>query len=423
MDETLYNLAFERSVLSSVFFIYDPNEIDEIVGQLDDDLFFLAAHKEICSAVIKLHNSGLPIEESFVQKHLISIGKFDECVLVEILTTTSMSNIKPYINELTEFARKRKLLSLTTKIKSMVFEGNSSADDIEAMLDLELVDSKTKSGMVMPVTMEQAIEEYHSMDIPEPIKTGVDKLDELLCGGFEPAQLIHIGGERNVGKTTLLKQILFNTSVAHDTLFFSFEMPKWKMAKYTERMTGKSNLKRYRIIDTNMMKSRDVVDVARMIRTMWRKHGIRFVLIDSKMKLNHRSYKGNSDAEKKGDIDSILSAVVQETGIVLMMIVQGSRDELKNGKMGSYGSVLSDYEADMQLMLTKTEGGIEITCVKNRQEVLHHPVKLWFNDKELKFDSISTNIIEYKMPTSYTDRVSGDTGLLGNNERIEIVLL
>lgn len=420
MDEHLYNLAFERSILSSILFAFDIENIDDMVSMLNEDLFFLEAHKNICRAILHLHSSGLPIEESFIKRHLISISKFDERSIVEVLTSNSLANIKPYIDGLLELARKRKLLFLTTRIKSMVFEENNSADDIEAMLELSLSESITKSGMTMPVTMERAIEEFHNMIVPEPIRTGVDKLDELLCGGFEPAQLVHIGGERNVGKTTLLKQILFNTSVDYDTLFFSFEMPKWKMAKYTERMSGKSNMKRYHIIDTNMMKSRDVTDVARMIRTMWRKHGIRFVLLDSKMKLNHRSYKGNNDAERKGDIDSILSAVVQETGIVLMMIVQGSRDELKNGKMGSYGSVLSDYEADMQLMLTKTDGGIEIKCEKNRQEVLHHPVKLWFNSKELKFDSINADIITYQMPSSYTDRASL---IAGNDEKVEIVLL
>lgn len=416
----LYNIAFERTVIASILFAYDPNAVDDMVEMLDEDLFFLAAHKDICSAIIHLHNNGLPIEESYLQKYLANSGKFDERAMIEVLTATGMANIKPYINELTEFARKRKLETLSFRIRQMIEEGGTSADDVEAMLDLELVDVKTKNGMVMPITMEKAIEQYRNMVIPEPIRTGIDNLDSLLCGGFEPAQLVHIGGERNVGKTTLLKQILFNASAHHDTLFFSFEMPKWKMAAYTDRMSGRSNLKRYHLLDTNDMKSRDVADVARMIRTMWRKHGIRFVLLDSKMKLNHRGYKGNNDAEKKGEIDSILSAVVQETGIVLLMIVQGSRDELKNGRMGSYGSVLSDYEADMQLLLTKIEGGIEVSCVKNRQEVLHQPAKLWFNEKELKFESIKASIVTYQPHQPYTDR-SAD--IEWNDEKIEVVVL
>lgn len=420
MEQHLYNIAFERSVLASILFIHDFSAIDDMISLLDEDLFYLQAHKDICAAIIKLYQSGLPIEESFIQKHMIQTGKFDEKIMVEILTSNSMANIKPYIDSLMEFARKRKLEQLSFSIRKMIGEENNSADDIEAMVELSLGESIIKSGMIMPITMEKAIEEFHAMTIPEPIRTGIENLDNLLCGGFEPAQLVHIGGERNVGKTTLMKQILFNTSVNYDTLFFSFEMPKWKMAKYTERMTGKSNMKRYHIIDTNMMKSRDVTDVVRMIRTMWRKNGIRFVLIDSKMKLNHRSYKGNSDAEKKGEIDSILSGVVQETGIVLMMIVQASREELKSGKMGSYGSVISDYETDMQLMLTKTEGGIEVKCEKNRQDVLHHPVRLWFNSKELKFDSIKADIVEYKAHQSYTDRASL---LAGNDEKIEVIVL
>ena len=238
MEQPLYNLIFERSVLSSLLFVHDLDTVDDMVRMLDEDLFFMQAHKDICAAIMKLYSLGLPIEESFIQKHLVQTGKFDERVMVEILTANSMANVKPYVDALMEFARKRKLQQLSLKIRSMIVEENNTADDIEAMLELSLSESQIKSGMTMPVTMERAIEEFHNMTIPEPIRTGIESLDNLLCGGFEPAQLVHIGGERNVGKTTLMKQILFNTSVNYDTLFFSFEMPKWKMpvTKFTSHI-------------------------------------------------------------------------------------------------------------------------------------------------------------------------------------------
>jgi hypothetical protein len=170
------------------------------------------------------------------------------------------------------------------------------------------------------------------------------------------------------------------------------------MAKYTKKMTGPANLNRYRIIDTQMMPGRDVVDVARMIRRQWRKNGIRFVLIDSKMKLQHKTYKGHNDAEKKGDIDAILNAVVQETGIVLMMITQLAKSDSDSGQMRNYGSALSDYEADMQLMMCHSKeahGAVEIKVMKNRQEVEHEPVKLWLNKDEMKFEDIRYQTVTY----------------------------
>jgi replicative DNA helicase len=107
MEENLYNLSFERSVLASMLFIHDTNMIDDMVGMLDENLFYLQAHKNICAAILKLHSSGLPIEESFIQKHLVASGRFDERVMVEVLTTNSIYNIKPYIDEMVDKARKR----------------------------------------------------------------------------------------------------------------------------------------------------------------------------------------------------------------------------------------------------------------------------------------------------------------------------
>jgi hypothetical protein len=175
-------------------------------------------------------------------------------------------------------------------------------------------------------------------------------------------------------------------------------MPAWKMAKYTKRMSGPANLNRYRIIDTQMMKSRDVMDVARMIRMMVRKHSVRFVLIDSKMKLTHKTFRGNSDSDRKGDIDAVLNSVVQETGITLMMITQLKKDDIEKGTMSNYGSGLSDYEADMQIMLYHSkdgDGSVEAKVTKERQEVLHEPAKLWLNKEELKFEDTRNVEIAY----------------------------
>jgi replicative DNA helicase len=389
MDESLYNLAFERSVLSALLFSCTPEGFEEVFYQLDESLFYLGAHQDIYGAVRTLHRSGQPVDEEFIKRGLQAEKRFDEGAMLEVMSANPVSNVEAYTHQLRDMARKRRILTMTTEIKKMILEEFATADDVQAMIDRELTDLEDRSGIGMPITMAQAIEMYDGMEEPPKISTGIMKLDEMLCGGIEPAQLVHVGGEKNVGKTTLLKQILYNTSAGFDSLFFSFEMPAWKMAKYTKRMSGPADLHRYRIIDTQMMKSRDVMDVARMIRMMHRKHGIRFVLIDSKMKLTHRTFKGNSDSDRKGDIDAVLNAVVQETGITLMMITQLKKDDIEKGTMSNYGSGLSDYAADMQIMLyhsKDTKGAIEARVTKERQEVRHEPVKLWLNRDELKFD-------------------------------------
>ena len=401
-----YNLAFEQTVLSSAINAFTPDESDAILSQLKAELFYLPAHQNIYNAINTLQRENKPIDEEFIKSTLEKDKLFDEQVMLEVLIKNPASDVTQYVYELKELSRKRTLHAITNKIKNLLIEENATADSVQAMIELELQDLESNSGIGSPITMQQAIYEYEHMQEPPKIQTGIRKLDEMLCGGIEPAQLVHIGGEKNVGKTTIMKQILYNTSSGFDSLFFSFEMPAWKMAKYTKQMKGASDLNRYRIIDTQMMKSRDVMDVARMIRMQHRKNNIRFVLIDSKMKLTHKTFQGSSDSDRKGDIDAILNAVVQETGIVLIMIVQLSKNDIKEGSMSSYGSGLSDYEADMQLMMYRSkdnDNAVELKVSKNRQEVEHEPIKLWLDTQEMKFTDM--RVVE----TEYTTIPQNDT--------------
>jgi len=412
MEEPLYNLAFERAVLSSILF--EPQLLEEYGSSIHSNNFYLPAHQNIFCAMNDLVKRGMPIDEEFIKKELIRSKCFDEHVMLEIMSANSISNLSAYIDEIREKSNLRQLLHLTTTIKQSI-EENSTSDEVLAMIELKLQSFQESSGVGSPKTMTQAIIDYDNMEEPPKIKTGIRKLDEILCGGIEPAQLVHIGGEKNVGKTTLLKQVLYNTSSVLDSLFFSFEMPAWKMAKLTKKMSGAANLSRYHIIDTQMMKSRDVMDVARMIRMMWRKYGIRFVLIDSKMKLTHKTFKGNSDSDRKGDIDAIPNAVVQETGVVIKMIVQLTKKDIENGSMSSYGSGLSDYEADMQIMIYHSkdqDDSVELKVSKNRQEVLHEPIKLWLDKKELKF--VDVRVVETVYATVKDD---------STNDKVEITII
>jgi replicative DNA helicase len=400
-----YNLAFEQTVLSSAINAFTPEESDAVLLQLKPELFYLPANLNIFNAINTLQRENKPIDEEFIKSVLEKEKLWDEQVMLEVLMKTPVSDITPYTEQLKELSRKRKLDAMAIAMQKMIRDDNAAPDEVQAMMEIELNSIEENMGVGTPVTMQQAIYDFEHMTEPPKIQTGIRKLDEMLCSGIEPAQLVHVGGEKNVGKTTLMKQILYNTSSGFDSLFFSFEMPAWKMAKFTKKMKGPANLNRYRIIDTQMMKSRDVMDVARMIRMEHRKNNIRFVLIDSKMKLTHKTFKGQNDSDRKGDIDAVLNAVVQETGIVLMMIVQLSKNDIKEGSMSSYGSGLSDYEADMQLMMyhsTDNDNAVEIKVTKNRQEVEHEPIKLWLDKQELKF----TDVRAYE--TVYTPLVGED---------------
>ncbi|WP_295052324.1 DnaB-like helicase N-terminal domain-containing protein, partial [Sulfuricurvum sp.] len=92
MEESLYNLAFERSVLSSI--IFDPSQFDDFDSVLTPEDFYLSAHQEIYRAMMSLSHRDLPIDEEFIRKELTAKQKFDERVMVDILTANPIANTK-----------------------------------------------------------------------------------------------------------------------------------------------------------------------------------------------------------------------------------------------------------------------------------------------------------------------------------------
>lgn len=114
-DVEIYNLAFERSVLSS--FIFDPINFESNSKELSTEHFYLSAHQDIYTAMINLSASDKPIDEEFLRSELNRVGRFDERAMLEILTANPISNIAPYLQELSKYKDRRTLLGLSTQFK------------------------------------------------------------------------------------------------------------------------------------------------------------------------------------------------------------------------------------------------------------------------------------------------------------------
>ncbi len=98
MQDNLYNLAFERSILSSI--VFEPSQFDELSVALKKDDFYLPAHQDIFASMLLLLQKDQPIDEEFIKKELIKIKKFDEQVMLEILSANPISNTTAYVNEI-----------------------------------------------------------------------------------------------------------------------------------------------------------------------------------------------------------------------------------------------------------------------------------------------------------------------------------
>jgi predicted ATP-dependent serine protease len=229
------------------------------------------------------------------------------------------------------------------------------------------------------------------------IETGLPLLDNALHGGIELYQLVHIGGESGAGKTMLTLQILNNVATHFGSLFLSFEMPRWKMAKRMKKFEKDSKgFHNYFITDSG----RDISEIKRTIKRWVNKHSIKFVVIDSEMKITHRMFKGDNEPNKIGEVQAELAQMCQELGLVIFLITQLSKSDIRNKTMSGLGSVKSDYEADMKLLILKDdkqENKRTVEIKKNRQDIKEYQTEFYIDTKNLVFTAtpIPVDITEY----------------------------
>jgi len=376
-------LEIERLILSSIIFELSA-EKEEQIERLQVKDFFTIAHQNIFSTIKYLVSLNKPFEEHLLSKYLIKNKTFDEQVMLDILTATPLANISHYIDQVINERKKKDLELLANKIKMMITEQNDANEIVEyAETFLTSLDAVEKVDE--PITMSEAITEFENTKEPPRIETGLSLLDSALYGGIELHQLVHIGGESGAGKTMLTLQILHNVAGYFGSLFLSFEMPRWKMAKRMKKFEKESSgFNNYFITDSG----RDITEIKRTIKKWVSKHNIKFVVIDSEMKITHRSFQGDNEPNKIGEIQAELAMMCQELGIVIFLITQLSKSDIRNKTMSGLGSVKSDYEADMKLLILKddkVENKRYVEIKKNRQDVKEYKTEFYIDTTKLVF--------------------------------------
>jgi replicative DNA helicase len=166
MSDSYYNLSFERSVLSSI--IFEPSIFSTL--NLSPSVFFLVAHQNIYNAIQSLNSAEKPIDEEFIRIELNKKKKFDERIMVEILTANPISDISIYIIELKKMAKKRDILSAVNKIKSL----SEEIDGDELLSHFETTADKLRNDESLDVF---SIKSIHNVEIEDP---------EFICKDWIP---------------------------------------------------------------------------------------------------------------------------------------------------------------------------------------------------------------------------------------------
>ncbi|QOY54974.1 replicative DNA helicase [Candidatus Sulfurimonas marisnigri] len=258
MQDNLYNLAFERSILSSI--VFEPQQFDELSVALREDDFYLPAHQDIFKVMTQLLQKDHPIDEEFIKKELIKIKKFDEQVMLEILSANPISNTKAYVEEIKDKSLKRHLLTLTTEIKRVTVEEELPSAEVIDIVEKKLYDitqdnqtSDFKDSPKMTFDTMEYIKEMKARgnNILVGVDTGYHELNKMTTG-FGKGDLVIIAARPAMGKTSFILNTVNSLIMqGKGVAFFSLEMPAEQLMLRLLSIQTSIPLQKLRVGDMN----------------------------------------------------------------------------------------------------------------------------------------------------------------------------
>jgi replicative DNA helicase len=258
MENNLYNLTFEKSILSSI--IFDPKQFDELEALLQADDFYLPAHQDIFAAMITLTHKDEPIDEEFIKKELSKEKKFDEAVMLDILSANPIANLKAYVAEIKDKSLKRRLLTLTTEIKRVTLEEELPSDEVANLVEKKLYDitqnsqsSDFKDSPTVAYDTMELIKEMKARgnSILVGVDTGFNELNRMTTG-FGKGDLVIVAARPAMGKTSFILNTV--NKLIHEgkgVAFFSLEMPAEQLMLRLLSIQTSIYLQKLRVGDLN----------------------------------------------------------------------------------------------------------------------------------------------------------------------------
>jgi replicative DNA helicase len=237
------NIEAEEAILGGI--LLDPEAIARVCDRLTPQVFYVQTHQEIYAAAVKLHKSGYPTDLISMANRLEQDGKFVKQIGVRqhlrTLTenTVSAVNIDALVELIIEKHIRRQLIKVSQEIMNLAYSG----EELKTVLD----QSQQKVFNLAQYSVDDRPELIHASDAAlslyeqlearlegkiKPISSGFYDLDAM-TGGFEPGQLILLGGRPAMGKSAMGMSI--GWEIAHrqqkPVFLFSLEMTKEQLVQ------------------------------------------------------------------------------------------------------------------------------------------------------------------------------------------------
>ena len=227
MNETLYSLDFESSVLGAILF--NPLVLADVAEIINKDDFYSRDNSQIFKAMSDLASKGEPIDDKFITKEL-GVGVAQNA-LNDALSSSGVIDVIKYARHLKELAAKRRLLAVAQSVPQIISEKplNDALDELSAKLYAISGGEKNTSYKTALEAATLAAAEISRRKAEGTgllgISTGFGELDRY-TNGLKKGDFVIIAARPGMGKTTfalnIVEKVLDNGIGA---VFFSLEMP------------------------------------------------------------------------------------------------------------------------------------------------------------------------------------------------------
>jgi len=230
--EGLYNLDIERGILAAI--IFDGANFENVAAIIKSKDFYQPFHQDIFSAMESLYRKDYPIDEVMLIEELKKKEKFDEALMIEVITTAPIEMIETYAKELKDKAVKRELLHFSNEIKQEVLEQSDEraidvVEDIQSKLFAIATESEDGDfkdvNLITDLTLDYIKLQASKDGLLTGLNTGFSELNRV-TSGFGEGDLVIIAARPAMGKTSFVLNIAAN--VLRDdkgVAIFSLEMP------------------------------------------------------------------------------------------------------------------------------------------------------------------------------------------------------
>lgn len=388
------NIEAEMSVLGVPFL--NPYTMEKIIENINEDMFFLEAHRKIFAALVSLYKANSPIDITMVkneldkQKNLNAIGGID--YLSEIIdSVATSSNLDYYMEIVKEKALRRRLIDTATDIITNAYDEEEELprilDNSETKLSNIVRARQTSEFKTIAEALREAHENLERMSQNHSAITGIPSgftdLDKE-TSGFHEGELIILAARPGMGKTAFALNVATNAAMktGKPIAIFNLEMSAEQLVnrmisavgqiegeKLKTGMLNDNDWKRYteamsELADTNIYIEDNASITAPEIKAKCRKlasspNGLGLVIIDY-LQLVTTGGRVESRQVEVSEISRAFKTMAMELKVPVIALAQLSRNaerresnQPKLADLRESGSI--EQDADLVLFVNRQD--------------------------------------------------------------------